>query len=332
MPVKLFITIDVEEDAWGVYEERTPTVNNVARIPNLQTLFNRFRAIPTYLINYPVVRDETARDILLEIFNKGQCEIGTHCHPWNTPPFDEEISVTNSMLCNLSNGLIYKKVKTLHDEIINRLGLVPISFRAGRSGFGPNVARCISELGYRIDSSVLPFCDLRDQSGPDFSNAPTSPYWFTADDRPGKSDDGMILEVPPSRGFFKKNFRSAARFRRWILNAPVQIHLLGILDRLHLINFRSIDPEMNSGPDMVHLAQTLIGTGHSFLNMCFHSTSLLPGCSPFVRNEGELHKFLGKIEAFLDFASKDGIVFSPLKTALEDGSRFTTEHRDHGGE
>jgi hypothetical protein len=325
MSVRLFITIDVEEDAWGVYEEKIPTVNNVTRIPILQSLFNRFGAIPTYLVNYPVVKDEPSRNILLEIFNKGQSEIGAHCHPWNTPPFDEEINITNSMLFNLSNELIYEKVKTLHDEIINRFDLLPISFRAGRSGFGPNVARCISQLGYRIDSSVLPFCDLRDTKGPDFSDAPTSPYWFRADERSGKNGGGMILEVPPSTGFFQKNFQAAARFRRWISSAPIQFHLLGVLDRLHLINFHSLEPELNSGPDMIRLAQTLIATGHSFLNMCFHSTSLLPGHSPFVRNDDELKGFLNKIEAFLKFASENGIVFLPLKAALEDGSSFTTD-------
>ena len=69
---------------------------------------------------------------------------------------------------------------------------------------------------------------------------------------------------------------------------------------------------------MVLLAKNFIRKGHSFLNMTFHSTSLLPGKSPFIRNDHEFHNFFEKIEMFLQFAVDNGLKFSPLSDALEE--------------
>ena len=147
MPVKVYITIDTEEDQWGEYAATGASVENVTRIPMLQQLFDRFGAIPTYLINYPVVMDERACNIIKAIYHAGRCGIGTHCHPWNTPPFREEINEYNSMLCNLPYELISDKMRTLHEAIVSFIGVTPISFRAGRWGFGETVARCIQRIG-----------------------------------------------------------------------------------------------------------------------------------------------------------------------------------------
>jgi hypothetical protein len=52
--------------------------------------------------------------------------------------------------------------------------------------------------------------------------------------------------------------------------------------------------------------------------MSFHSTTLLPGKSPYVRSEADLDTFLASIEMVLKFAANAGFVFSPLAAALED--------------
>ena len=43
---------------------------------------------------------------------------------------------------------------------------------------------------------------------------------------------------------------------------------------------------------------------------------LLPGKSPFVRNETELTVFLDKIEMFLQYAVNNGFEFLPLSKAM----------------
>ena len=90
--VKLVVTVDVEEDQWGIVPHCHATARNVYRLPTLQKLLNEFGIVPTYLLTYPVVRDPHAVGILREIFDAGECEIGTHCHPWNTPPYEEPLN------------------------------------------------------------------------------------------------------------------------------------------------------------------------------------------------------------------------------------------------
>jgi hypothetical protein len=96
---RFFITIDTEEDDWGEYRTSGFSVENIGQIPRLQELFDRYGAVPTYLVTYPVVTSDSARAIFLDILARHRCEIGAHCHPWNSPPFDEEINARHSMLC-----------------------------------------------------------------------------------------------------------------------------------------------------------------------------------------------------------------------------------------
>src|ERR671922_839019 len=101
MAIRLFITIDTEEDEWGEYQSSGHHVENVKQLSRLQEIFDHYGAVPTYLVTYPVVKNGHARELLGNILSRNRCEIGTHCHPWNTPPFEEELNKRNSMLCNL---------------------------------------------------------------------------------------------------------------------------------------------------------------------------------------------------------------------------------------
>src|SRR5208337_1476965 len=115
--MKLVITIDTEEDNWGVFSPTGHTLKNLDRIPVLQELFDAYNVKPTYLITYPVATDTESITLLREIEKSGRCEIGMHCHPWNTPPFEEIPGDNNSMLCNLPCDLQYKKMSSLTDAI-----------------------------------------------------------------------------------------------------------------------------------------------------------------------------------------------------------------------
>ncbi len=318
MSVKLFISIDAEEDNWGEYRPTGHTVENIDRLPIIQDLFERYGAVPTYLLNYPVVKNGRAARIILDILDKGRCEIGVNCHPWNTPPFEEKINIRNTMLCNLPYEVLHNKIETLHKTIIDVFRVIPTCFRAGRWGLGPEVARCIHKLGYQIDSSITPYFDWVDSSGPDFWQAPCFPYRFSPANILAELWNGCLLEVPPTIGFLQKNLKLCSSILKWILCSHLSwIHLIGILDRLRIINRRWLSPELSCSRDMILLAKNLIKQGYSYLNMSFHSTTLLHGKSPFVRDEREFKSFLHNIEVFLEFAQKQGIIFAPLSEALE---------------
>ena len=176
--MKLIVTIDTEEDNWSRYSATDNPVKNIERLPHLQSLFDIFGVKPTYLVSYPVATSPRSVDILRGFLDEGKCEIGMHCHPWNTPPFEEEINNYNTMLCNLPEELQYKKMENLHKMILRNFGIVPVSFRAGRWGFNQGVARALCRLGYRVDTSVTPFENWVIYQGPDFSGFDPFPFRF----------------------------------------------------------------------------------------------------------------------------------------------------------
>jgi hypothetical protein len=320
MTVHVYITIDTEEDSWADYHREKNPVQNLNRLERLQRLFDQYGCIPTYLINYPVAMSDNG-SVLREYLQKGTCEIGTHCHPWNTPPFEEPVNRRNSMMCNLPDDLILRKMTHLHETIRERFGIRPVCFRAGRWGFGAGVAEALQALGYKVDSSVSPFVDWSVEGGPDYRQAMTQAYRF----RPGNiftaDQGGELLEVPPTIGFFQSNFRRANQIRNFITRyVPKKLKLIGILDRLQVLNFRWLSPELSSGKDMVRLAQACINNGSKYLNMSFHSNSMLPGSGPFVKDEDGLNRFLKDIETFLMFAAHKNLAFVPLSAACGNGT------------
>jgi hypothetical protein len=70
--------------------------------------------------------------------------------------------------------------------------------------------------------------------------------------------------------------------------------------------------------EMIQLAKTFKSLGHDFVNMTFHSTSLLPGKSPFVKDRYDLEVFYEKIRAFLHFAAQHEILSFTLSEAADD--------------
>jgi hypothetical protein len=88
--MNFIITIDTEEDDWGSFNTTGQSLRNIEQIPRLQSLFDEYKVRPTYVITYPVATDKTTLGILKRIAEDDKCEIGVHCHPWNTPPFMEK--------------------------------------------------------------------------------------------------------------------------------------------------------------------------------------------------------------------------------------------------
>ena len=323
MSTKVFITIDTEEDNWGDYNETVGTVENILALPRLQSLFNEYGAVPTYLINYPVASQQQSIEVLSSFLNEGVCEIGTHCHPWNTPPIVEDLNARNSMMCNLSYELLIEKMSYLHKTIEDNFNIKPVAFRAGRWALNEDVARCLSELGYFVDTSMSSFVDWSDNYGPNFRASSTHPFYFKAANIRAHDNNGELLEVPPTIGFYQSNFKLCDYLTNAISNSMLsRLRLLGILDRLNLLNFHWLSPELSSGAEMVKLSKRFVKSGHQFLNMSFHSTSLLPGKSPFVKNERELTTFLDKIEMFLRYAANNNFEFLPLSKAVSLVERY----------
>ncbi|WP_291322990.1 polysaccharide deacetylase family protein [Desulfonatronospira sp.] len=307
--MKLIITIDTEEDNWDRYSATDNPVSNIERIPDLQRLFDNYGVNPTYLVSYPVATNPLSVAILKKILEQGKCEIGMHCHPWNTPPFDEKAVIIerDTMLCNLPDGLIHEKMTVLHETICKSFGIVPFSFRAGRWGFGPAVAKSLCLLGYRVDSSVTPFVSWEKYQGPDFTAFKPDLFKFNSRGMESKEGAGPLLEVPVTIGFLQPDFElSLRRLRSLNSHWFKRLHVAGILERLRLLNMIWLSPELTKTSDMIKLAKRMKKNNYPFINLTFHSTSLKGNLGPFVKTFSDERIFLQKIEAFLKFAIADG--------------------------
>jgi hypothetical protein len=307
--MKLIITIDTEEDNWANWSATDNSVENIERIIPLQKLFNRYGAKPTYLISYPVASNPRSVEILKRILEEDQCEIGMHCHPWNTPPIKDhgEIGAKDTMLCNIPADLVYDKLSYLADTICKNFEMKALSFRAGRWGFGPGVAQALFRLGYRIDTSVTPYVNWEDYDGPDFSEFGPASFKFSGQGIECKSENGFLIEVPVTIGLFQPNILNLQRCVKTLEKAlGRRLKIAGILKRLRLKKTVWLCPELTGSRDMIKLANRMKKNNASFLNFTFHSVSLQKGLSPFVKTKEDEFSFMERIECFLRFARDAG--------------------------
>jgi hypothetical protein len=307
--MKLIISIDTEEDNWGTYPATDHSVENIKEIPRLQELFDKFGAKPTYLVSYPVATDEHSISILKGISDAGHCEIGMHCHPWNTPPHDEVIDIKSINLCNLPEPLQFQKLQILHKTIVQNFKVKPVSFRAGRWGYSAAVAEAVSRLGYQVDSSIISYTNWGRQYGPNFSKIPPEPFRFNPSQIEKADPDGIMLEIPATVGYLQNYFNrindlhhELTTIERWRT-----FRLAGILAKLGLLNKIWMSPENSGGSQMIQLARNLIKNGSPVINLFFHSSSLKAGLTEFVRTEADLKQFYKRIGEFLAFAKAEGI-------------------------
>lgn len=317
--MKLIVTIDTEEDDWGGFTASHFTTASIERLPRLQRLFDEFGVRPTYLTTYVVANDPKAATILREIHSAGTCEIGAHCHPWNTPPVREERNAYNSMLCNLPPELALEKIRALTELITRQFGVRPTAFRAGRWGYGKDVALTVTRLGYRVDTSITPFIDWSADHGPDYSSTPLAPYWTNLrqiyPDAPGEP----LVEIPSTVGFLQKDFARAARMQRLLARRPFRtFKCAGILNRLGLLNRIWLCPEHHSAAELIRLTRRLQDAQFPFVNLMFHSTTLEPGLTPFVRSVRDEEAFRDRIRQYLDHAASAGLQFATLSEAARE--------------
>ena len=314
--MRLVVTIDVEEDQWGIVPHGQATAKNVYRLPRLQALLNEFGIIPTYLVTYPVMQDSYAVGILREIVEAGECEIGAHCHPWNTPPFNEPLSKRNSMLCNLPATLQYEKLQRLHEAIQLNVDRSPRAFRSGRWGFDTEVARNLLRLGYRIDTSVTPYTSWVQTAGPDFSCCSPQPYAFAPNVHTGHSWNEVLTEIPATIGYLHGEFQACATLADRLNRAPFgRFKVGGLLSHLRLLRKVWLSPEMETPARMMQLVRQMRHQQYEWLNLVFHSSALLEGCGPFVRSRGDEQAFLKRLRTFLCAAVKEGILCVSLSEA-----------------
>ena len=302
-------SVDTEEDDWEPRRDGV-TVSNLEQLPRLNELMGELNAPVTYFVTHAVAADGASCRVLRKLVDQGNSEIGAHLHPWNTPPLTESISPTNLMLNNLPASLQFSKLRRLTDRIEDAFGQAPTTFRAGRSGLGSSTIDIIRRCGYTIDSSVMPFYDLRSVHGPNFVGAPNRAYCIGENGNALEPlDAGPILEIPVSSAYDRAPFELwDAIHRRLGSRVGEALRLRGLAARAGLVSKIALKPELENVKDMLRLSRVLIEQGISHLQLMWHSPSLLPGTSPFVRTPAERDRLLARIRGVIEGLRQAGPV------------------------
>jgi hypothetical protein len=287
---RFVVMVDTEEEFdWQAPLSRGE--QSTAAMAALPAAHQRFaeRGVPiSYMIDWPIVQDPRAVEALCTIIADGRSTIGTQLHPWVNPPFDEIVSSVNSFPGNLDSRLEAAKLDRLTRAIEEAFGRLPRAYRAGRYGIGPATLTTLAAQGYRLDSSMRARYDYRPDGGPDFGAIGNHAF------RAGPG--GAIIEVPLTTVFTGYARRGRERLYRLLGRVPLG---RGVFARAGLLSRIALTPEDMPQTDALEAIRIAVGEGVRLLNFAFHSPSVAPGHTPYVRDAADLAAFFGWWDAVL---------------------------------
>ena len=262
------------------------------------------------IVGAPVARSRLAAEILRAPLAAGTAEIGVQLHPWVNPPFDEEVTPANSYAGNLPAELERAKFSTLRDEIERNFGVPPAIYRAGRYGVGPNSAAMLIDGGIAVDTSVRTKFDYSHSGGPNFRGHPLAPYWLADDER-------RLLELPLTTVFWGLLRRQGD----WLYPALWRMpRLRGLLAHAGLLERIPLTPEGVSVDEAIRGIDIALDDGLPLLVFSFHSPSLRPGHTPYVRNERDLellYDWWRRVFAYLEIRNVAPVTVREITAAVQ---------------
>ena len=278
---RFLLTVDTEEEFdWSKPIRRDGHgLDHIPRLAKFQQFCEHEGVAPIYLVDYPVATSALAGEILRDPVAKGTAEIGIQLHPWVNPPFDEEVNERNSFAGNLPPMLERAKFVRLREAIEANFHTIPQIYRAGRYGLGPNTGTVLRENGIAMDSSVRTKFDYSAGGGVDYRKHPLVPYWV--------DPEHTVLELPLTTVFWGMLRRQGDALYPVMWRMP---SMRGVLARLGLLERIPLTPEGVSVDEAIRGIDIALDDGLPLLNFSFHSPSLRPGHTPYVRSEADLDR------------------------------------------
>ena len=274
------ITVDTEGDnLWDYKKGQEVKTENSLYIHRFQELCEKYGFKPVWLTNYEMASDNRYVEYIKSKMEQGLCEVGIHVHAWNNPPLYDlngEYS-GNPFLIEYPIDIMRAKFKTTYDLIINKFGQAPVSHRAGRWVMNDDYFRLLEEFGIKIDCSYTPTVSwVKTQgetvcSGPDYTQVKRGCHYI-----------GNVLEVPMS----VRSTRIAKR-GSWK-------HKLRVLLQKDSIWLR---PASASLDEMLWLCNLINKERQTdYLEFMVHSSELMPGGSPYFKNDKEIENLYEDME------------------------------------
>jgi hypothetical protein len=294
-----------EEFDWTKPRSRdNRSTSHMAAMPDLQERFRARGVKCCHLVDHPIATDPASIAMLRAWLERDEISVGTQLHPWVNPPHDEEVTTFNSFVGNLPIALERAKIQNLTETIAAAFGRRPVVYRAGRYGVGPNTAGLLREAGYEADVSVRALFDYGDERGPDFSRVRPFPF---------RVGDTGLVELPLSGAY-------TGKLRRWgrgVYRAAGRLPRgRGILFRTGLLNRVPLTPEGVPLGEALAAARALIDDGLQWFSLSFHSPSVEPGHTPFVRTAQDLHSFHAWWDGMFDFLERQGFAPASIEETI----------------
>ena len=315
---RFIVTVDTEEEFdWdGPFTRDQHGLEHVRAMPRFQTFCEKAGVNPIYLVDYPIVSDRAAAEMLSGWCRAGTADVGVQLHPWVSPPFEETVSVHNSYACNLPPELERQKFGLLYEAILRNIGVESKIYRAGRYGAGAASPAILQEFGLDCDTSVRSLFDYRAQGGPNYAATPLVPYWLSK---------GCLAELPVTSVLAGHlGPRAAGLFRA----SEGRANMRAALSRLGLVERIALTPEGISAEKAIEAVDAALTQKLPLLVFSFHSPSLAPGFTPYVRSEAEvelLYDWWTRLFAHCAARGVDPVTLPDLRAAMRAGRTGTRE-------
>jgi hypothetical protein len=259
-------------------------------------VFERHGVVPVYLADYPVATQDAGVAPLRDLLQSRLCDIGAQLHPWVTPPFTEVLGEAQSYAGNLPLALELAKARSLTEALGEAFSERPLIYRTGRFGVGLRSADVLKRLGYLADSSVAPCWPPPRMRADRAAWAGTpGPYWV---DR-----EKSLMEIPVSASLVGALAgRLGTGLAPWLFHPMAQrAHLTGLAARLGLLERIRLTPEGMTITEAKRLTHALFDAGQRVFVLTYHSPSLEPGNTPYVRNLAQRERFLAWLDEYYTF-------------------------------
>lgn len=312
----LVVVVDTEEEFdWSKpFDRNSRGTVSVPAQDRAHAVFDRYGIVPTYVMNHPVATSPAAARYFRGLVDQGRAHVGTHCHPWVTPPHVEAVSLLNSFHGNLPPELEAAKIEATTDAIAQAFGSSPRIFKAGRYGVGPHTFEVLKRLGYTVDCSFVPCTSYAAEGGPNFHGTPSAPFFIDA--------EHSLLEVPLTSGC-SGALAAVGEHIPSVFDGTLAraFRLPAMLSRAGLLERSRLSPEGFDASAQIRLLDAQVRQGVKVFTLSYHSPSLEPGFTPYVRNAADLSQFLERLDqVFRHFRDRLGGEFSTL-TDIEQHAR-----------
>ena len=304
------VTIDAEIDKsrdWGIPEELTYQ-SIIKGIPQrLTPLFERYQVKPTYLLSSEIIENHSCVNVLNKLTN---AELGAHLHGDLIDPerTNKKLAgiISLEMQCSYPKKLERAKLLNLKNMFVNTFGYSPESFRAGRFAIGNQTLPILSELGFKVDTSVTPGIEwIYPEGRSNHIMAPEQPY-FPDERNFIEEGDLNILEVPVT--IIDVNAKDPPEFLSFTWLRKKARRLIGRDNNLYWLR-----PSFCSLYEMIYAIKTIESKYRDcksiVVNMMFHTNEIVPQASPYTSTERDCNNLLKKMCGVFEYCQKQNFQF-----------------------